>query len=266
MARNTGLKNATGDYVTFVDSDDWIEKEMIESLVKMSQNADVITSNFIYNGVQQYSQLDGRCIMNSKNVKDEVLPRILGPLNNQKELSATSCGKLYKVSFLRENNLFFPSERQLIWEDLAFNLDVFKVCNSIIFVSNAFYHYDYTPGSLTHAYDPNKTQKIITMYKYLIVNSKNINTSFERLCVTFAGHIRTCIKLEVFFWKKNSLRQTLKNLKAICDEQQVQKIIKGCPKDSQSTVQNLYNNLILSSNINLIFLLAWMQNKRKKII
>lgn len=41
-ARNTGLDNATGDYILYVDSDDWIENNMVERMVELSANADIV--------------------------------------------------------------------------------------------------------------------------------------------------------------------------------------------------------------------------------
>ena len=43
-ARNTGLDNATGDYILYVDSDDWIENNMVERMVELSANADIVFS------------------------------------------------------------------------------------------------------------------------------------------------------------------------------------------------------------------------------
>lgn len=75
------------------------------------------------------------------------------------QFNVSACTKLYSKHFLDQHVLVFKSEREYIWEDMAFNVDAFSCAERIYVMDSAFYHYDYNPESLTHSYDANRFEK-----------------------------------------------------------------------------------------------------------
>ena len=140
-ARNAGLDVAFGEYVCFIDSDDYIEADMVEKLVEgiEKNNGDVCICGY---SVDIYSESG-----------DEVSNRdVFPPYSNiDKQLSLREyeyilgiCGyawnKLYRREFLQKYNLRFQ-EKISLFEDLLFNSSVFCASAKVSFIHYSGYHY-----------------------------------------------------------------------------------------------------------------------------
>ena len=125
-ARNLGLKEATGEYISFVDSDDWIDKDMYLELYNkaISKDYDIVTCDltFIRNNGNQY--------VSYKKYDDSN--------NNFIIMNAGPCNMILKRSFLQKRNFKFPEG--IIYEDLAV-IPSLGVNSKIGYVSNSFYNY-----------------------------------------------------------------------------------------------------------------------------
>ena len=86
-----------------------------------------------------------------------------------------------------------------------------------------------------------------------------------RLDTNFIGHIRTCIKLEVFYADKNGFRTASQNIRKLCSRTDVQTLIRSYPKNSFSKSQYVYNFAMERRWIYAVYLLTWLQNKKKRI-
>ena len=141
-ARNTGIKNANGEYIGFVDSDDKIDCKMFERLVNLitKNNADLAICGFkkIYDiktkNKTNYSE--NYTILNKKGLLDEIIIN----LNN------AAWNKLYKTSIVKKVN--FPIGI-IHGEDLLFLIDYTKYCNSAVFIDDELYFYFQRQGSIT---------------------------------------------------------------------------------------------------------------------
>lgn len=123
-ARNEGLKNADGNFITFVDSDDYIEPEYIETLIKY--DADVVVAHPYYEGylniyelINKLTELDG----------------FKGP-----------CEKLYRKNAI-EGILFKSGIR--IGEDILFNLEVLSLIKNVQYIKYCGYKIRNNPDSVT---------------------------------------------------------------------------------------------------------------------
>ncbi len=144
-ARNYGLKHANGEYIGFIDSDDWAELDMFEKLYNQAEkyNADICISN--YNEVYEDS---------IKKVDDiEVEYPILH--------ESSVCNKLFKREFIEKNNVLFPVG---VWyEDNAFTY-ILLLSNPIVTnISDYLYNYrQVREGSIMNS---QTSPKIYDMYK-----------------------------------------------------------------------------------------------------
>ncbi|MFN7250057.1 MAG: glycosyltransferase family 2 protein [Anaerobacillus sp.] len=149
IARNKGLSLASGEYVGFVDADDYIENDMYEVLYTEAEisNCDCIISNF-------ESEIEGHKVitkypfpvnvfLNRDYINKEILPYFIMFDNLN-----TACNKLYKNKMIEEHNFKFP-EGVSLGEDGMFNMYFFSQASSIKYIDYTGYHYREVKGSAT---------------------------------------------------------------------------------------------------------------------
>lgn len=149
-ARNTALRHAKGEFVYFLDSDDTITPDCIESLIaKALEHPDV---DFVQGNI-----LDERADISSYGWHT-LLPEYC---DNHDKLEkyilfvvvTSACNKLLKLSFLTEHQLFFPEG--IIHEDMYWNFFLTKYTRAVSFVNKGTYMYYINPNSIVTSIDNN---------------------------------------------------------------------------------------------------------------
>lgn len=140
-ARNLGLEHASGEYCIFVDSDDWIDIDMVEKLLLYQKinDYDLVTTSWKVwdkQGLKIKSNVFTNKVYKSENIKDtrNLYLKLFG-LNF---LSAPST-KLYKMSIIKENNVEFPNLRRS--QDIVFNYRYYECIESVYAKDTAYYNY-----------------------------------------------------------------------------------------------------------------------------
>lgn len=174
LARETGIQNATGKYIMFVDSDDWIEPDTVASCVETALRDDADCVMFGY--TREYPNksidtllFDGDFSYGKTLSEERIHRRIVGA--EGKELSkphridslSSVCIKLYRIEAARKGRIV--SERVVgTSEDTIFNLYALEDCR-ISYINRCFYHYRKTNAqSITTAHKADLAEKWDVMY------------------------------------------------------------------------------------------------------
>ena len=173
QARNSGMEVATGEYIAFVDSDDFIDADMMERLYDecKEHSLDVIYSEF---NVDEYPgfriTLKPERLYTGREEIEQLRLDIVGAEPNHRssvKFQCSACKGLYSMKLLSEHHLQFHSERQYISEDMLFNLDVLYHAMQVKTVPWQMYHYCLNGASLSHTYRPDRWPKLLYMLEIL---------------------------------------------------------------------------------------------------
>lgn len=175
-ARNSGIDIATGDYIAFIDSDDFVEETMFEIMYKKAQkeNSDIVyCNNYIYHSetrsvTKSNAPLDYDETFRGCDVIEEVLKNMIASSPND------SSDRKYYMSvwrgiFKKElvDGIRFVSEREYLSEDILYQVKVLQRANTVTIINDYLYYYRENLSSLTHKYRKDRIQKSIILYEYL---------------------------------------------------------------------------------------------------
>lgn len=205
MARNSGLEQASGEYILFVDSDDYVEPNYAEVLLEalLEYQADVVLMGHIRDRsdgtkIPKPITANRECVDHRKII-DRVLLPIIGAKPDHcgdVELEMSVCMSIYRGSIIRQTGLRFLSEREVVSEDLFFNIHYVLQCKSAVLISECLYHYVDNSNSLTNTYRADRFEKYCKMLRHqqqILKEYGLLERAELRQCRTFIMKTKKCI-------------------------------------------------------------------------
>lgn len=171
-ARNTGLKVATGEWIGFVDSDDWIEPDTYETAINVAikNNVEIIQWNLV-------------SFYDNGDEKKMTIPVEEGCYDFKNSMPLhwvfnTAYTKLYKKQLFSLYDIQYPDGVQII-EDLSVSYRLFSNVDKIFYLDKCFYHYFQREDSILHiSMSEKQIDKAVQELKYVteyLVNRKHYN-------------------------------------------------------------------------------------------
>ncbi len=173
-SRNKGMEHAKGEYLYFVDSDDWIDNDTLEKMYyeALNNDLDIVICGYkkIYDNKEELITTPPYLIKETLNNQNSKIFNII-----------SACCKLYKKSFLDKENIKFTSEK--IWyEDLPFSLKILSQTSKIGFVNLPLYNYIIRENSIMNNDNINKNLDILKAFDDVInfYLDKNIYDKYQK--------------------------------------------------------------------------------------
>ncbi len=148
VARNVGIREAQGDYIVFVDSDDWIEAEMLEVLYRniRQEKSDFVQCRFEFDNPQRgtktiYGRKFDKLVMQGREILEDAMM--------VRNILVAPVIKMYNRKFIIDNCLFFESG--IVNEDTLYAIVVSCCARKVTFVDKVFYHAIERDGSTSRA-------------------------------------------------------------------------------------------------------------------
>lgn len=266
-----GVEESTGAYVSFVDSDDWIDLNMMEEMAEQltGMPGEIVASDYVIEreeGGRQYrwQQLPpGE--YDRQAVKKEVIPNLLG--REWRYVTISRCMKLIAKELITDNwNYSDPKVR--MGEDMTIMLPALMDCERLVVMDHkAYYHYLYVTDSMIHKYDQGLYESINLLRKivrWILTDKLQGEELSDMLKKADQEHI-----FMLFLALKNEVRGNpsgyRKNILKICKEEEIRDLCRSTAVEVRERANRLLYLVLRHPNgvtLRMLRLAMWLYDRR----
>lgn len=250
-ARDDGMLHANGEYIGFVDADDWLKPEMYEKMYNAakSNDSDVVFCNCIQNenGYVFIPEMpDGP--YDREEIKKEILPKSLayiGKNGTKRAIRWCNWLRIYKTETLNKNNIKFD-RRLRRSQDLQLTYESMLVAQNFYYIAEPLYHNRVVADSLSRGY----TKNMWPLYTYLIEILYKDTENFKEMDLMDQMHLRAfffatdCIENEIKPLCPNDKKTKIKLIEQIVNDPICERFYGHIPVEKLSPLYQKHYELI----------------------
>ena len=181
-ARNFGIEKSCGEWITFIDSDDYVDEMSIFKMVKAVQEKACDIGVYAFQReLGETAEIDSlpwnNEVLNHGDVLEKVIPLMISSTQQTQSISGSVCRSIFRKKLI-ENIRF--NENVSIQEDLIFCLDAYSCANKILFKNDCIYHYVKHQETTTEHYRKNYYNESLAFEEIIVNTLKKIGV-FEKV-------------------------------------------------------------------------------------
>ncbi|MCD7873348.1 MAG: glycosyltransferase [Clostridiales bacterium] len=271
LARNSGLDVANGEYIAFIDSDDFIDKNAFSDMYYQAEKykADlVMAGHFLYNTndktVSEVKLTDETKLLTGDDAK-KISYKMIGSLPDEKAaaLGQSVWKNMYSAKIIKEYGIRFFSEREFVSEDAVFHLQLVPEMQKIVLLDKSYYYYCKNGGdSLTSHFRISRFNEFKKLYlkEIDLLKCADFYTCGKiYLEFSFLGQIRFYLKqLSVCDLK---CKRKIQIAKDVVNDELIQKILSEYPYKKSPLKKRIFSFLVKNKLYRICLLAAKFQSE-----
>lgn len=272
MARNTGIENATGSFICFVDSDDYIELDTIEKAYRKAVECRADVVYYGHNIVSAegivrkiYKPEIDKLVYVGREVSEEILPELISMDFSQAKkanLMLSACTALFSMDLINKIQWRFVSEREIISEDVYSLMNLFGHITRMAVVPEAMYYYCQNGTSLTRTYRKDRYQGIKMFYDKIMVLCNDfkypeiIKTRFASVYLAFV-----IAALKLIALSDDKTKDKMCNIRVIEKDAHLKKVLSEIDLKIESKSRKLIRLILLKEKTLLCYFVLLLKYK-----
>jgi len=274
LARNSGLDLASGDYVVFVDSDDYLHEDMVmilyESLKRMKSDTVFCGLNRVdENGrIQSIPSFYDNMTFKNDEIIENVLLEMIGSRPEDLEdanLYMSVWHALYSMNIINKYNVRFPSERKVMSEDLAFHIDYLRRSSSVSYIRDCLYFYRINLNSLSRVFDDNRFYRHKELF-YIISQKLSGFLSKDQFILREQRKFLGAIRGQIMSIVSSNVDHKFRRIGDICKDDLVRETLFSYPYFLNPLKHKLFNFCVRNELVLALYVLAFLGSRKHRSI